>query len=101
MEPAAEQNCSDLISRAVSLAPLDAEVQLTLASIRMSQSRVDEAKQVVEGVYERMREMEACESTGSYNRNTADPQSHYYYHHYLPVSLSLDSCSSIIFISQL
>jgi hypothetical protein len=42
------------------MAPVDAEVQLTLASIRMSQSRVDEAKQVVEGVYDRIRELEAC-----------------------------------------
>lgn len=63
MEPAAEQNCSDLIARATTLAPLDVEVQLTLASIRMSQSRVDEARQVLEGVYERLKEMEACESS--------------------------------------
>lgn len=62
MEPAAEDNCSTLITRATTMAPVDAEVQLTLASIRMSQSRVDEAKQVVEGVYDRIRELEACEA---------------------------------------
>lgn len=61
MDPSAETNCDTLVSRAITLAPLDPEVQLTLASIRMSQSRETEAKEVVLGVYERIRDLEACE----------------------------------------
>jgi hypothetical protein len=61
MHPDASTNCDALIARAVSVAPDDVEVQLTLASIRMSQSRGDEARGVVLGVYERVAALEACE----------------------------------------
>ncbi|WWC91173.1 uncharacterized protein L201_006114 [Kwoniella dendrophila CBS 6074] len=50
-EPAAEKNCDDLIQRALSISPNDQEVKLTLASIRMSQSRFDDAKEVVVSLY--------------------------------------------------
>jgi cytochrome c-type biogenesis protein CcmH/NrfG len=60
MEPEAEANCDSLITRAIGVAPTDTEVQLTLASIRMSQSRFEEAKNVVMGVYERIADLDAC-----------------------------------------
>lgn len=63
MEPEAEGNCDSLVARAVSVAPTDTEVQLTLASIRMSQSRFEEAKKVVKGVYERIADLDACRFT--------------------------------------
>ncbi|WVQ93176.1 hypothetical protein IAU59_000240 [Kwoniella sp. CBS 9459] len=53
-EESAEQNCDSLISRALSISPRDAEVRLALASIRMSQSRFEEAKAVVVSLYEDM-----------------------------------------------
>lgn len=61
MQPEAETNCDALIARAIGVAPADTEVQLTLASIRMSQSRFEEAKEVVRGVYERIADLDACE----------------------------------------
>ncbi|WWC63992.1 uncharacterized protein I303_106598 [Kwoniella dejecticola CBS 10117] len=51
MEEAAEKNCDDLIQRALSISSNDPEVKLSLASIRMSQSRFDDAKQVVISLY--------------------------------------------------
>ncbi|WVW79398.1 hypothetical protein I302_101367 [Kwoniella bestiolae CBS 10118] len=51
MEEAAEKNCDDLIQRALSISPNDAEVKLSLASIRMSQSRFEDAKNVVISLY--------------------------------------------------
>ncbi|KAK8844102.1 hypothetical protein IAR55_006896 [Kwoniella newhampshirensis] len=50
-EEAAEKNCDALIARAMSILPSDPEVRLSLASIRMSQSRFEEAKQVALGLY--------------------------------------------------
>ncbi|WWC73063.1 uncharacterized protein I206_107028 [Kwoniella pini CBS 10737] len=51
MEEAAEKNCDDLIQRALSISPNDPEVKLSLASIRMSQSRFEDAKQVIISLY--------------------------------------------------
>ncbi|KAL1411139.1 hypothetical protein Q8F55_002089 [Vanrija albida] len=50
-EPEASNNCDALIARAVSIAPNDPEVLLTLASIRLSQSKFDEAKETILKVY--------------------------------------------------
>ncbi|TXT13703.1 hypothetical protein VHUM_01070 [Vanrija humicola] len=50
-EPEASNNCDALIARAVSVAPNDPEVLLTLASIRLSQSKFDEAKATILQVY--------------------------------------------------
>ncbi|KIR52584.1 hypothetical protein I315_04828 [Cryptococcus gattii Ru294] len=51
MEESAEGNCDALISRALSILPNDPEARLSLASIRMSQSRFDEAKAIAMGLY--------------------------------------------------
>ncbi|WOO81451.1 putative assembly chaperone of rpl4 [Vanrija pseudolonga] len=50
-EAEASNNCDALIARAVSVAPNDPEVLLTLASIRLSQSKFDEAKATILQVY--------------------------------------------------
>ncbi|WVR09032.1 hypothetical protein IAU60_006092 [Kwoniella sp. DSM 27419] len=62
-EEAAEKNCDDLISRALSISPKDPEVQLALASIRMSQQRFDEAKAVVVGLYNELEGREPFDPT--------------------------------------
>ncbi|AAW44010.1 hypothetical protein CNBF2810 [Cryptococcus deneoformans B-3501A] len=51
MEESAEGNCDALISRALSILPNDPEARLSLASIRMSQSRFDEAKAIAMRLY--------------------------------------------------
>lgn len=51
MEESAEGNCDALISRALSISPNDPEARLSLASIRMSQSRFDEAKAIAMRLY--------------------------------------------------
>lgn len=60
MEPAAESNCDTLIHRALGIAPENNEVLLTLASIRMSQSRFDQAKQTVLKIYSKINNAEPC-----------------------------------------
>ncbi|EIW67091.1 hypothetical protein TREMEDRAFT_34391, partial [Tremella mesenterica DSM 1558] len=55
-EDAAETNCDALISRAISISPNDPEVRLSLASIRMSQQRTEEAETVVMGLYDEIKE---------------------------------------------
>jgi len=59
-EEAAPSNCDALIARALTILPDDPEVKLSLASIRMSQSRLDEAKAVVVGLYEEIQGKEPC-----------------------------------------
>jgi thioredoxin-like negative regulator of GroEL len=61
MEDAAEANCEALVTRALGVAPEDVEVRLALASIRMSQSRADEARDVVLGLFNEMEGKEPCE----------------------------------------
>lgn len=46
-EPQASSECDTLIARALSIDPNDIDTLLTLSSIRMSQSKADEAKQVI------------------------------------------------------
>ncbi|KAF8312478.1 TPR-like protein [Clavulina sp. PMI_390] len=52
MEPEAEQTCDSLISMALSADPNNVEALDSLASVRLSQSRGEEAKQVVEKAWE-------------------------------------------------
>lgn len=61
MEPAAETNCDALISRALSILPEDIEVRISLASIRMSQQRFDEAKRIALELFEEIDEKEPCQ----------------------------------------
>lgn len=60
MEAEAEPNCDALISRALSILPQDPEVRLSLASVRMSQSRFDEAKSVILSLYQEIEDKEPC-----------------------------------------
>ncbi|RSH94992.1 hypothetical protein EHS25_000077 [Saitozyma podzolica] len=63
MEDAAEANCEALVTRALGVAPEDVEVRLALASIRMSQSRADEARDVVLGLFNEMEGKEPFDPT--------------------------------------
>jgi len=54
-------NCDNLISRAILVAPDDPEVLLSLASIRMSQQRFDEARSVILRMYQDIEDKEPCE----------------------------------------
>lgn len=59
MEPEAEQTCDSLVSIAISADPENVEALDCLASVRLSQSRNDEAKQVVEKAWEITSKLEA------------------------------------------
>ena len=59
-EAAAESNCDALITRAMSISPEDIDVRIALASIRMSQQRFDEAKDVAMRLFEEIDEKEPC-----------------------------------------
>lgn len=60
-EDSASANCDSLVTRALSIAPNDTEVLMALASIRMSQSKFDEAKAVVQQLYADMEGRDPCE----------------------------------------
>ena len=60
-EDDAEKNCDALISRALSISPDDFEARLSLASIRLSQQRAEEAMQVCMKLYEELEQKDACE----------------------------------------
>ncbi|WVQ81488.1 hypothetical protein IAT38_003612 [Cryptococcus sp. DSM 104549] len=62
-EEAAEKNCDALISRALSILPNDPEARLSLASIRMSQSKFDEAKAVALSLYNELEGKEPFDET--------------------------------------
>lgn len=47
-EPEAEKTCEDLLNLALQTDPDNSEALQTLASVRMSQQRPDDAKQVLE-----------------------------------------------------
>ena len=49
LDPTAESQCESLISEALLIAPFSAEVLQTLASIRISQSRIAEAQEALRG----------------------------------------------------
>ncbi|ORY28805.1 hypothetical protein BCR39DRAFT_565306 [Naematelia encephala] len=63
MEEGAESQCETLISRALELDPTNPEVRLSLASIRMSQARSDDAKQVVISLYTELQNKEPFDET--------------------------------------
>lgn len=65
MEEEAERNCEALIQRALSVAPDEHEVQLTLASIRMSQSRPEEAKAIAVRLCQALEGKEPCMFAGT------------------------------------
>lgn len=48
MEPEAEQNCESLLGLAIQADPSNVEVLQSLASVRMSQQRQDDARKYVE-----------------------------------------------------
>jgi len=73
-EPAAEGNCDALISRALSISPEDIDVRISLASIRMSQQRFDEAKEVAMGLFEEINDKEPCKCGWLRRRLWAGPQ---------------------------
>jgi thioredoxin-like negative regulator of GroEL len=60
MEEAAEANCDALIARALSIAPDNPEARLSLASIRMSQQRFEEAKEVIVKLYQDIEGLDSC-----------------------------------------
>lgn len=62
MEEAAETNCDALIARALSIAPDNPEARLSLASIRMSQQRFEEAKEVIVKLYQDIEGLDSCKS---------------------------------------
>jgi Tfp pilus assembly protein PilF len=47
-DPAAESNCEELLKSALQVDPENTEALQTLASVRMSQQRPDEAKEILE-----------------------------------------------------
>jgi hypothetical protein len=47
-DPAAESNCDELLKSALQVDPENTEALQTLASVRMSQQRPDEAKELLE-----------------------------------------------------
>ncbi len=71
-EEAAASNCDSLIARAMSILPNDPEARLSLASIRMSQSRFDEAKALMLEIYE---EIEGAEPCTFASRSLTNPRS--------------------------
>ena len=66
-DDAAETNCDNLVARALVISPKDPEVRLALASIRMSQQRTDEAKNVVTELYEEIKDKEPCTLHSEYS----------------------------------
>jgi thioredoxin-like negative regulator of GroEL len=47
-DPAAESNCEELLKSALQVDPENTEALQTLASVRMSQQRPDEAKEILQ-----------------------------------------------------
>lgn len=68
-EAAASDNCDALIAHALEISPGDLEAMMTLASIRMSQSKFDEAKDTVIRIYSDLEGRDPCElpKPGTYN----------------------------------
>ncbi|PPQ69807.1 hypothetical protein CVT25_009744 [Psilocybe cyanescens] len=57
-EPEAEQNCEDLLATALQIDPGNSEALQTLASVRMSQERPDEAKTYLEQAWATMQDID-------------------------------------------
>lgn len=58
-DPAAERTCEDLLGTALQLDPANAEALQALASVRISQSRPDEAKQCLEQAWAQWKDLDA------------------------------------------
>jgi Tetratricopeptide repeat len=68
-DPAAESNCEELLKSALLVDPENTEALQTLASVRMSQQRPDEAKGLLEKAWLSWKDLDAgvsdllCQST--------------------------------------
>ena len=58
-DPAAENTCEALLARALNVSPGNAEALQALASVRMSQSRPDDAKALLEQSWSSWKELDA------------------------------------------
>jgi thioredoxin-like negative regulator of GroEL len=58
-DPAAESNCEELLKTALQVDPENAEALQMLASVRMSQQRPDEAKEILEKAWSSWKDLEA------------------------------------------
>jgi Tfp pilus assembly protein PilF len=59
VDPAAESNCENLLKTALQVDPENTEALQTLASVRMSQQRPDEAKDILEKAWSSWKDLEA------------------------------------------
>ncbi len=58
-DPAAESNCEELLKSALQVDPDNTEALQTLASVRMSQQRPDEAKEILEKAWSSWKDLDA------------------------------------------
>lgn len=58
-DPAAESNCEELLKSALQVDPENTEALQTLASVRMSQQRPDEAKELLEKAWLSWKDLDA------------------------------------------
>jgi cytochrome c-type biogenesis protein CcmH/NrfG len=58
-DPAAESNCEELLKSALQVDPENTEALQTLASVRMSQQRPEEAKEILEKAWSSWKDMDA------------------------------------------
>ncbi|KAI0001420.1 hypothetical protein BJV74DRAFT_818500 [Russula compacta] len=58
-DPAAESNCEELLKSALQIDPENTEALQTLASVRMSQQRPDEAKEILEKAWSSWKDLDA------------------------------------------
>lgn len=58
-DPAAESNCEELLKSALQVDPENTEALQTLASVRMSQQRPDEAKEILEKAWLTWKDLDA------------------------------------------
>jgi hypothetical protein len=58
-DPAAESNCEELLKSALQVDPENTEALQTLASVRMSQERPDEAREILEKAWSSWKDLEA------------------------------------------
>jgi cytochrome c-type biogenesis protein CcmH/NrfG len=58
-DPAAESSCEDILKTALQVYPENTEALQALASVRMSQQRPDEAKEILEKAWSSWKDLEA------------------------------------------
>ena len=58
-DPAAESNCEELLKSALQVDPENTEALQALASVRMSQQRPDEAKEILEKAWASWKDLDA------------------------------------------